>query len=107
MKREQKIESIRRKIATHRRERGKQSKIPVHVRAEILELLNSYDAKALASRIGMNAATFSKWAKTDPVEKFQEVMVRDPCLRIVLRSGAEIDGLAFESLIRLLREGGI
>lgn len=73
MKREeQKIEILRKKNVDHRRERGKQSNIPVPVRAEILELLNSYDAKALATRIGMNAATFSKWAKTDPVEKFHE-----------------------------------
>jgi hypothetical protein len=108
MKREeQRIEVVRKKIAAHRRERGNQSKIPVAVRAEILELLNSYDAKALASRIGMHAATFSKWTKPAPVATFQEVVVRDPGLRVVLRSGAEIDGLAFESLVRLLREGGL
>lgn len=108
MKREdQKIEFIRKKIAEHRRERGKQSKIPIGVRLEVLELLKSCDAKALASRIGMNAATFSKWTKTAPVGAFQEVVVRDLGLRVVLRSGAEIDGLAFESLVRLLREGGI
>lgn len=108
MKREeQKIEAIRKKISNHRRERGNQSKIPATIRAEILELLNFYDARALASRIGMNAATFSKWTKTAPVAAFQEVVVRDAGLRVVLRSGAEIDGLAFEFLVRLLREGGI
>lgn len=107
MKREQKIEVIRKKIADHRRERGNQSKIPVAIRTEILELLNSYDAETLASRIGMSAQTLSKWTKTPPSAAFQEIVVRDVGLRVVLRSGAEIDGLAFESLLRLLREGGI
>lgn len=108
MKREeQKIEAIRKKIVAHRRARGNQSKIPSEVRAAILELLNFYDAKVLAPRIGMNPGTFAKWTKSSPVATFQEVSVRDPGLRIVLRSGTEIDGLAYESLIRLLREGGI
>lgn len=101
------IAKVRKKIATHRRERGRQSKIPVKLRAEIQELLKTHSPGQLAPLIGMNAQTFKRWARPKAVANFTEVLVHDSEIRVVLRSGAEIEGLALSSLIELLREGGI